>query len=158
VLLTANKVLWQASANFLYNPFYGKIAVFNRALMHWESYVQVGGGVDPDPGDPALTRPSTSRSGRSPVKATSPSAPASTSRRLDWVSVNFGVRNFIYQDKLEPGQRGPSTGPAASATSLTSTTRPTPRSNAEKKLAFNVVFFLGVSFYFPTTFQYTTRR
>jgi hypothetical protein len=32
------------------------------------------------------------------------------------------------------------------------------KSNADKKLAFNVVFFLGVSFYFPTTFQYTTRR
>ena len=30
--------------------------------------------------------------------------------------------------------------------------------DAEKKLAFNVVFFLGVSFYFPTSFQYTTRR
>jgi hypothetical protein len=45
VLLTANKVLWQASVNFLYNPFYGKIAVFNRALMHWESFVQVGGGA-----------------------------------------------------------------------------------------------------------------
>ena len=45
VLLTANRMLWQASVNVTYNPFYGKIAMFNRALLHWESFVNVGGGA-----------------------------------------------------------------------------------------------------------------
>ena len=60
---------------------------------------------------------------------------------------------WIYQDKLEPVGRGP--GPV-SVPSLDDPANA--KSNAEKKLAFNVVFFLGVSFYFPTSFQYTTRR
>ena len=32
LLLTANQVLGQASLNFLYNPIYGKIAIFNRDI------------------------------------------------------------------------------------------------------------------------------
>ncbi len=32
------------------------------------------------------------------------------------------------------------------------------KENAVKSFAFNVVFFLGLSFYFPASFQYTTRR
>ena len=45
LLLTANKTLWQASVDYLYEPFYGKIALFNRLLLHWESYLQIGGGA-----------------------------------------------------------------------------------------------------------------
>ena len=33
LLLTANKTLWQASVDYLYEPFYGKIALFNRLLF-----------------------------------------------------------------------------------------------------------------------------
>lgn len=78
MLLTANRTVWDASANFLYNPFYGKIAVFNRALMHWEAYVQVGGGILQTQVIPATKR-STSPSTTSTRRATSPSGPASTS-------------------------------------------------------------------------------
>jgi outer membrane beta-barrel protein len=153
VLLTANKTLWQASVNFLYNPFYGKIAVFNRALMHWESYIQVGGGAIQ-----TQVLPRYGERYHEPFRhITGQGNFAIGARfygpRVDWISVNFGVRTWIYQDKLEPPERGP--GPNH-LENLDDPARA--KEAAVKKLAFNVVFFLGLSFYFPTTFQYTTRR
>lgn len=152
VLLTANKTLWQASANVLYNPFYGKIAVFNRALLHWEAYVQAGGGAIQTqviPRYEAIHEPFRNVTGQGNFAIGS----RFYGPRVDWISVNFGVRTFIYQDKLEPPERGPGPG------QLDSLDPPDAAKDAAvKKLAFNVVFFLGLSFYFPTTFQYTTRR
>jgi len=152
VLLTANKVLWQASVNFLYNPFYGKIAVFNRALMHWESFVQVGGGAIQTqviPRYESLHKPFNHLTGQGNFAL----GARFYGPKSDWISVNFGVRTFIYQDKLEPRGRGP-----AATDNVTLDDAANAKAAAEKKLAFNVVFFLGVSLYFPTTFQYTTRR
>lgn len=152
VLLTANKVVWQASLNVLYNPFYGKIAVFNRALLHWESFIQAGGGVIQTqviPRYEALHEPFKNITGQGNFAL----GARFYGPKTDWISVNFGVRTWIYQDKLEPVERGPG--------ALTMANYDDPaiaKDNAQKKLAFNVVFFLGVSFYFPTTFQYTTRR
>lgn len=151
VLLTANKVLWQASVNFLYNPFYGKIAVFNRALMHWESFIQVGGGAIQTqviPRYESLHEPFRNLTGQGNFAL----GARFYGPKTDWISVNFGVRTFIYQDKLEPEERGP-------PSMMENLDDPgNAKDAATKKLAFNVVFFLGVSFYFPTTFQYTTRR
>jgi outer membrane beta-barrel protein len=152
VLLTANKTLWQASVNFLYNPFYGKIAVFNRALMHWESYVQVGGGAIQTqviPRYEAIHEPFRHITGQGNFAI----GARFYGPRVDWLSVNFGVRTWIYQDKLEPPQRGPGPNQLDTLDSADAA-----KDAAVKKLAFNVVFFLGLSFYFPTTFQYTTRR
>ena len=152
VLLTANKVLWQASLNVLYNPFYGKIAVFNRALLHWESFIQAGGGAIQTqviPRYEALHDSFNNLTGQGNFAL----GARFYGPKTDWISVNFGVRTWIYQDKLEPVGRGP--GPVSMA-NLDDPANA--KSAAEKKLAFNVVFFLGVSFYFPTSFQYTTRR
>lgn len=152
VLLTANKTLWQASINFLYNPFYGKIAVFNRALMHWESYIQVGGGAIQTqviPRYEAIHEPFRHITGQGNFAI----GARFYGPRVDWLSVNFGVRTWIYQDRLEPTERGP--GP----NQIENLDDPgAAKDAAVKKIAFNVVFFLGLSFYFPTTFQYTTRR
>ncbi|MDC0669496.1 outer membrane beta-barrel domain-containing protein [Nannocystis radixulma] len=152
VLLTANKTLWQASVNFLYNPFYGKIAVFNRALMHWESYIQVGGGAIQTqviPRYEAIHEPFRHLTGQGNFAI----GARFYGPRVDWISVNFGVRTWIYQDKLEPTERGPGPNQLAMYDDAA-----VAKENAVKKLAFNVVFFLGLSFYFPTSFQYTTRR
>lgn len=152
VLLTANKTLWQASANFLYNPFYGKIAVFNRALMHWESYIQIGGGAIQTqviPRYEAIHEPFRTVTGQGNFAI----GARFYGPRVDWISVNFGVRTWIYGDKLEPVERGPGPGEQESLFEPDAA-----KAAAPTKLAFNVVFFLGLSFYFPTTFQYTTRR
>jgi len=152
VLLTANRMLWQASVNLTYNPFYGKIAVFNRALMHWESFVNVGGGVIQTkviPRYESLHEGFTHTTGQGNFAL----GARFYGPKTDWISVNFGVRTWIYQDKLEPTGRGPGPVQMENLDDVGNA-----KAAADKKLAFNVVFFLGVSFYFPTTFQYTTRR
>jgi outer membrane beta-barrel protein len=145
-------MLWQASLNVTYNPFYGKIAMFNRALLHWESFVQVGGGAIQSK---VIPRYESLHEGFTHLTGQGNFALGARfyGPKTDWISVNFGVRTFIYQDKLEPPGRGPGTVQMEALDDVDAA-----KDAAVKKLAFNVVFFLGVSFYFPTTFQYTTRR
>ena len=157
LLLTANKTLWQASVNFLYNPFYGKIAVFNRALMHWEAYVQVGGGAIQTqviPRFEALHEPFRTITGQGNFAVGSRFYIPSS----DWVSFNIGVRTFVFPDKLEPGNRGPSTGSGGLGDDASLDDPAAAKAAADTSLSFNTVVFFGVSFYFPTTFEYTTRR
>ncbi|MEZ4450616.1 MAG: outer membrane beta-barrel domain-containing protein [Nannocystaceae bacterium] len=157
LLLTANKTLWQASANVSYNFIYGKIAVFNRALMHWEAYAQVGGGAMQTqviPRFEALHEPFRNITGQGNF--------AIGSRfyipRSDFVSFNVGVRTWIFPDKLEPAARGPSTGVDGLGDIAEYDDADTAKANAQKTLSFNTVIFFGVSFYFPTSFEYSTRR
>jgi len=156
ILLTANKVLWQASANFLYNPFYGKIAIFNRALMHWEAYVQLGGGgiqTKIIPRYESIHEPFSNVTGQGNFAVGARFYTPS----LDWLSVNFGVRTFIYPDKLEPRDRGPDDD-AGGVDNPEVNDPEGAKANAESSLGFHTMLFLGVSFYIPTTFEYTTRR
>jgi len=126
--------------------------VFNRALMHWESFVQVGGGAIQTqiiPRYESLYKPFNHLTGQGNFAL----GARFYGPKSDWISVNFGVRTFIYQDKLEPEGRGP--GPTME---MNLDDAADAKKQADKKLVFNVVFFLGVSLYFPTTFQYSTRR
>jgi len=157
LLLTANKTLWQASANILYNPFYGKIAVFNRALMHWEAYAQLGGGVMQTQVIPRF------EALHDPFRSIVPQGNVALGARFyiprsDWISFNIGVRNWIFPDKLEPANRGPSTGPGGQGDLGTLDDADAAKAAAETALSFNTVVFFGVSLYFPRSFEYTTRR
>lgn len=110
LLLTANKVLWQASLNFTYNPFYGKIAIFNRALLHWEGSVTIGGGATQTqvlPRYEALHDPFRTLTGGGVVGVNG----RFYTRRIDWLSVNAGMRTWIFADKQEPINRGPDDTP-----------------------------------------------
>ena len=158
LLLTANQVLWQASFNYLYNPFYGKIAIFNRALLHWEGSLVVGGGamqVRVLPRYESLHEPFSQVTGGGHVGIMG----RFYGRRIDWLSVNWGVRTWIFADKLEPINRGPDddpTNPEADDPALDDPAAA--KSAADFQVGFNVTVFLGVSFYFPTSFEYTTPR
>jgi len=154
LLLTANKSVWQASASVLYNPFYGKIAVFNRALLHWEAYVQLGGGLlqtQVIPRYEVLHEPfnNFNPQGNFAIGA------RFYAPKIDWVSFNFGVRTWLYPDKLEPAERGPN---IAGGDIAAYDAADVAKQNAVGVLGSNVVAFFGVSFYLPTTFEYTTRR
>jgi hypothetical protein len=79
--------------------------------------------------------------------------------RVDWFSFNFGVRTWIYPDKQEPINRGPDDNPATGGTDDPNLNdADNAKAAAEFDVAFNVVFYLGVSFFFPTRFEYTTPR
>lgn len=158
LLLTANEVLWQASVNFLGNPFYGKIAIFNRALLHWEASLMIGGGVMQTrviPRYPPLHDPFTNLTGGGHFGLMS----RFYIPNVDWFSFNAGVRTWVYADKLEPYARGPNTGGMGAGADIADLDDPdNAKAAADWEPAFNVVVFLGVSFFLPTSFQYKTPR
>jgi len=159
LLLTANRTLWQGSVNFTYNPFYGKIAIFNRALMHWEGGLVVGGGAlqtQVIPRYEALHEPFNTVTGGGHFGLVG----RFYAPKIDWVSFNFGVRNWVYADKLEPINRGPDNDMIAMGVGDDpSLDDPQVAKDASDfQVAFNVTFFLGVSFFLPTSFEYSTPR
>jgi outer membrane beta-barrel protein len=160
LLLTANKTLWQASLDYQYEFLYGKIALFNRLLLHWESYLQIGGGVihtqnlprfqavHPDPFNHITGQVNFAVGVRYYIQ------------NLDWFSVNLGVRTFGFFDAYEPQNRG-----VNQASGDNPLLNPTQAAYAAAKdqplgerLAFNVLFFIGASFYLPPKFDYSYRR
>ena len=156
VLLTANRVLWTAGLNILYNPFYGKIALFNRALLHWESYAQLGGGAvqtEVLPRFGSLHEPFRNLTGQGNATL----GVRFYGSRINWLSVNAGIRLYVFPDKYEPRLRGPDTGPGG-ADDIDLIPADAAKEAAENRLAYNAMLFIGVSFYIPTKFEYTTRR
>ncbi len=159
LLLTANRSLWQGSVNFTYNPFYGKIAIFNRALLHWEGGLVVGGGATQTqviPRYEALHEPFSTVTGGGHFGLVG----RFYAPNIDWVSFNFGVRSWVYADKLEPINRGPDSELIAMGVGDDpALDDPQAAKDASDfQVAFNVTFFLGVSFFLPTTFKYSTPR
>lgn len=160
LLLTANKTLWQASVDYLYEPFYGKIALFNRLLLHWESYVQIGGGaihtqniprfqaVHPDPYNHITGQLNFAVGVRYYIQS------------LQWFSVNLGVRTFGYFDAYEPPNRGVNMdgGDDPRLDDPKVAYKEAKNVPLGERLAFNVLFFVGVSFYLPPKFEYSNRR
>ena len=157
LLLTANKTLWQASVDYLYEPFYGKIALFNRLLLHWESYLQIGGGaihtqniprfqaVHPTPYNHITGQINIAAGARFYVQS------------LQWFSFNFGVRTFGFFDAYEPQSRGvnPDGGDNPNLDDPKAAYAAAKEVPLGERLAFNVLFFIGVSFYLPPKFEYS---
>ncbi len=160
LLLTANRTLWQGSVNFTYNPFYGKIAIFNRALLHWEGGLVVGAGAlqtQVIPRYEALHDPFNTITGGGHFGLVG----RFYAPKIDWVSFNFGVRSWVYADKLEPINRGPQTdvfGQTGAGDDPSLVDPDAAKDASDYQLAFNVTFFLGVSFFLPTSFEYKTPR
>lgn len=160
VLLTANRYLWEASLNFTYEPFYGKMSIFNRVLLHWESYVQLGGGVIQSQVIPRF------ESIHDPFNTITGQGNFAIGARtyipnLKFMSINIGLKTWIFQDQYEPQNRGPATDADSMGNVIDDPALDDPdnaKAAAEKSIAFNSMFFVGVSFYIPPTFEYSTRR
>jgi outer membrane beta-barrel protein len=156
LLLTANQVLWQANLNLTYNFMYGKIAIFNRALLHWEAGASIGGGVMQTrviPRYEALHEPFNNFTGGGVIGFHS----RTYLPRVNWFAWDIGVRYWLFADRLEPDQRGPDTG-IGGVDLLELDSADGAKAASTPQLAHNVTFFLGVSFFFPTSFEYTTPR
>ena len=159
LLLTANRTIWQGSVNFTYNPFYGKISIFNRALLHWEGGIVVGGGAlqtQVIPRYESLHEPFSTVTGGGHFGLVG----RFYAPKIDWMSFNFGVRSWVYADKLEPINRGPDSDLIAMGVGDDPTLDDPQNAKdaSDFQLAFNVTFFLGVSFFLPTSFEYSTPR
>lgn len=168
LLLTANRTLWQASVDYLYEPFYGKIALFNRLLLHWESYLQIGGGAIHTQNIPRFQAIHPTPYNHITGQLNFAAGVRYYIQNVDFMSVNLGVRTFGFFDAPEPLDRGVSTDPNQTGDIIDDPTisgdDPGPAYEKAKeaplgeRLSFNVLFFVGVSFYIPPTFEYSYRR
>ena len=143
-LPTINRYNFAGALNFHYVPVYGKFAILDKKLVHWEAYFTAGVGmtqtevVPRDPRFPGFTN----------LNIT-PNVGASMRFFLTkWATVNLGIRDYIMVDKFEPTDRSPTMNATASQA----------KDNAEGLLINNVMFQLGVSFWIPPTFEYSTFR
>lgn len=143
-LPTINKYNFEAALNFHYVPVYGKFALFDKNIVTWETYFTAGFGITQSevvPRDPrfeAFTN----------ILLT-PNVGASMRFFLfKWMTVNVGIRDYLFVDSYEPVGRSETM--YASAESA--------KENAESAFINNVMFQLSVSFWLPPSFEYTTFR
>jgi outer membrane beta-barrel protein len=146
---TLNKYLYGGALNLGYVPVYGKFALFNRSILSWEIWASAGVGAtftEVIPRDPANDNLA--------FKNTDLTANVGLGAQfflLDWLTVNFALRDYIIPDKFEPLPDGSLANPAI-------TTSAEAKAQAQSELVQNLIFSVGVGFYLPTKFQYKTPR
>jgi outer membrane beta-barrel protein len=140
-LPTVNKYNYGAALDFHYVPIYGKFAILDQHIIHWETFFTAGVGftqsevIPRDPRYEAFTNflitPNVGASMRFFV--------------TKFLTVNAGIRDYIFVDQFEAVGRTEVDGDEA-------------KRNADSAFINNVVFQAGISFWFPTSFDYTTFR
>lgn len=143
-LPTVNEYKWSASLNFHYVPVYGKFAILDKRIVTWEVQFVAGIGA-----------------GQSEVIPRDTKFPGFTNFLIQpnvgvgmrfflskWLTINAGVRDYIFIDKFEPTNREVGMNDTAELA----------KSNADSSIINNVMFQIGVSFWLPTSFEYTTFR
>ncbi len=143
-LPTINTYKWSAALDFHYVPVYGKFAIFDRKLIFWEVFFTAGIGA-----------------GQSEVEERDKKFPGFTNLLImpnvgasmrffltKWATINIGIRDYVFLDKFEPTDRSPTMNATADDA----------KSNADSALINNVMFQVGLSFWLPTSFEYTTFR
>jgi outer membrane beta-barrel protein len=144
---TLNQYLYGGALNFGYVPIYGKFALFNRSILSWEIWASAGVGVTftkvipRDPANDAFAFQNTDITPNVGI--------GSRFFLLDWLSVNFALRDYLVPDKFEP-IRDPAAAPPTSAAQY--------KTLAQSELVQNVLFYVGVGLYLPTKFTYKTPR
>jgi outer membrane beta-barrel protein len=147
---TLNKYKYGGALNVGYVPVYGKFALFNKSILHWEIFASAGVGV-------TQTEVIPRNQSYAPFTNLSLTPNVAIGGRFflfDWLTVNYAVRDYIILDKFEPANRGELDGggnplyvSAADA-----------KANADAQMVHNIMFYLGVGVYLPTKFQYRTPR
>ena len=143
-LPTVNQYNWSTALDFHYVPVYGKFAVLDHRLITWESFFTAGVGV----GQSEVIPRDTKYPGFTNLLI-QPNIGASMRFFLaKWLTINLGVRDYLFIDKFEPTNRGPGMNDTASAA----------QDHADSAFINNIMFQIGVSFWLPTSFEYTTFR
>lgn len=143
-LPTVNEYDWSAALNFHYVPVYGKFAILDKKLVTWEVLFTAGIGVaqssviERDRNFPGfsnfLIQPNVGASMRFFL-----------SRAL---TISLGFRDYIMIDQFEPTDRS----------AMTNATAEEAKENADSSFINNVMFQIGISVWFPLSFEYTTFR
>ncbi len=139
---TLNRYKYSAALNFGYAAGYGKFAMFNRYIVHWELVAMGGVGVVKSEIIPRI--PGNEVFGGMRI---SPNFGFGTRVFLnDWMTFNVMLRDYVFPDKFEPTNRTKEQSVDVVA------------DNAESAFVNNVVLSVSVGFFLPTSFQYRTGR
>jgi outer membrane beta-barrel protein len=143
-LPTVNQYNWSTALDFHYVPVYGKFAVLDHKLITWESYFTAGVGV-----------------GQSEVVPRDKAFPGFTNLLIQpnigvnmrfflakWLTINLGIRDYLFIDKFEPTNRS----------LMSNATAADAQAHADSSFVNNIMFQIGLSFWVPTSFEYTTFR
>ncbi|HTJ42215.1 MAG TPA: outer membrane beta-barrel domain-containing protein [Kofleriaceae bacterium] len=143
-LPTVNEYKWSAALDFHYVPVYGKFAVVDKHIVTWEVAFTAGIG--------AIQTEVVPRDKRFEAFSNidiSPNVGADMRFFLaKWITVNAGMRDYIFIDKFEPVGRSDTMYTSADDAAA----------HADSSLINNVMFQLSVSFWLPTGFEYHTFR
>jgi outer membrane beta-barrel protein len=143
-LPTINEYKWSAALDFHYVPIYGKFAILDHKLVTWESSFTAGIGA----GESEVIPRDTKFAGFTNLLIM-PNVGASMRFFLSrWLTVSLGVRDYVFYDHFEPRNRSETMFPTAADA----------KAHADGSLINNVMFQIGVSFWIPTSFEYTTFR
>lgn len=142
IAVPLNEYQWGANLNFTYVPVYGKFAGFGDFIFNYDIYAVAGVGaistrpisvIDPDNRtfkfEPRLVLPNVGLGLRIFINR--------------WFAANLELRDYIYVDKLENLQIAP--GQQAQKPETW---------EGETKLTNNVQAQLGISIFFPFSFEY----
>ncbi len=144
VLPTLNKYYFTATANFHYNWLYGKFALHNWFIQQFGGYIGAGVGL-------TMTAVIPRRAGDSSWNNYNFTIlfPSFGIRMFvfKWLTVNLGVRLYIMRDNFEATDRPPDDEAPEGYD---------PSEHAAHRWIPNLVFNLGVSFFLPPSFKYTT--
>ena len=141
-LPTLNEYKWSAALDFHYVPIYGKFAILDHRLVTWESFFTAGIGA----GESEVIPRDTKFPGFTNLLIM-PNVGASMRFFITkWVTVNLGIRDYVFYDHFEPRNRSETMFPTAQDA----------KDHAEGSLINNLMFQIGVSFWVPTSFEYTT--
>ena len=143
-LPTVNEYKWSTALDFHYVPVYGKFAVLDHRLITWESYFTAGIGV----GQSAVIPRDTKYPGFTNLLIQPNLGVNMRFFLAKWLTVNFGIRDYLFIDKFEPTNRSPT----MNATAVDAA------AHADSAFINNIMFQIGISFWLPTSFDYTTFR
>ncbi len=146
---TLNRFKYHGAVNFGYAVGYGKFALLNKYIVHWDTTVSAGIGmiwteiIPRNVGDEVFQNrnlaPHIGLSSRMFV--------------LDWLTLSVAVRDYIFLDKFEPLDRGPD---GSGGTRYASASEA--KAHADSQLTNNVMVFFSVGFFLPPSFSYKTPR
>ena len=143
-LPTINEYNWSAALDFHYVPVYGKFAILDHSLVTWEAFFTAGIGA----GQSQVVPRDTHFPGFTNLLVM-PNVGASMRFFLSkWLTVSLGIRDYVFFDHFEPKGRS----------DTMYTTAADAKDHADGSLINNVMFQIGVSFWLPTSFEYTTFR
>ena len=150
-----NKYNYTVTLNFSYVPVYAKLALFNQHLLHFEAFVMAGVGGS---GTEIVPKDYRYKIFTNPFALTFPVGIGGRVFINKWIAIQASIRDYLMVDKFE-GARG-EFGSTSGLTSDEAAEQEMEiaKDNAKTRFINNLQFHLGVSFYLPTDFKYTTFR